>query len=324
MLRTIDEVIDKYPTIKFTGYSTWDEENPIKLPLNHAVINLKGQKFNHLTVLELFPFKSKDNRPLWIVECDCDAHTIFVTTGKSIRTGNTRSCGCAQVASVTARNLKHGLAYRNNKSRLYGIHCDMIRRCYNPNRKSYKTYGARGITVCDEWRGEDGFINFYNWAYANGYYDQPKGTPKAEMLSIERKNNDLGYSPDNCAWIPFGFQVNNRTVSIRFNIAGIMVPIGILAAHVGIDRGVLDNKHSLSKWRDDLIVHFAFMHNKAVRKGFKSDIDLVDEEGFRCMIPNYANLNPWSDNIVERKFAMIYLTEDDLEWLLRVKRDSNQ
>lgn len=160
MLRTIDEVIDKYPTIKFKGYSTWDEENPIKLSFNHAFINLKGQKFNHLTVLELFPFKSKDNRPLWIVECDCDAHTIFVVSGKSLRNGNTKSCGCAQVSSVVARNLKHGLAYRNNKSRLYGIHCDMIRRCYNQNRHRYERYGGRGITVCDEWMGENGFINF--------------------------------------------------------------------------------------------------------------------------------------------------------------------
>lgn len=67
-------------------------------------IDMSGQKFNHLTVLEQFPFNTNDKKSIWIVQCDCDSKTIFTTTGKNLRTGNTKSCGCAQVASVVKRN----------------------------------------------------------------------------------------------------------------------------------------------------------------------------------------------------------------------------
>ena len=91
----------------------------------------------------------------------------------------------------------------------------MIRRCYDSRRKNYDKYGGRGIYVCDEWlkpNGDpvQGYINFRNWAYANGYYDQPKDTPKTLMLSIDRIDNDGPYAPWNCRWVPFKEQSGNR------------------------------------------------------------------------------------------------------------------
>ena len=77
----------------------------------------------------------------------------------------------------------------------------MKNRCYNPNEDSYKYYGARGITVCDEWLGENGFINFYNWAITHGYRDD---------LTINRINNDGNYEPSNCNWATFKEQANNK------------------------------------------------------------------------------------------------------------------
>ena len=90
---------------------------------------------------------------------------------------------------------------RHNLSKhpLYRIWGDMKRRCYNKQCKSYKDYGLRGITVCNQWK-ED-FLKFYNWAIQNGYR---KG------LQIDRKNNNKGYEPENCRFTTSIENNNNR------------------------------------------------------------------------------------------------------------------
>lgn len=78
-----------------------------------------------------------------------------------------------------------------SKENLYHRHKDMLSRCYNPKCCNYKHYGARGITVCDEWRGKDGYENFRKWAIDNGY---------SIKLSLDRIDNDGNYEPSNCRW----------------------------------------------------------------------------------------------------------------------------
>ena len=83
----------------------------------------------------------------------------------------------------------------------------MKRRCLNPMRTRYADYGGRGITVCDEWCNS--FQAFYDWAMANGYDENaPKG-----QCTIDRIDNDKGYSPDNCRWVDMKTQRNNRSDS---------------------------------------------------------------------------------------------------------------
>lgn len=83
--------------------------------------------------------------------------------------------------------------------RLYRIFQGMKKRCYNKNTFSFKYYGARGITIYQEWLDDPD--KFCEWSINNGYYDQPQETEKSQILSIDRINPDKGYSPDNCQWI---------------------------------------------------------------------------------------------------------------------------
>lgn len=80
-------------------------------------------------------------------------------------------------------------------SRIYSIYFNMLDRCNNPNCHAYARYGGKGVSVADEWRGENGFINFYNWAIKHGYEDG---------LTIDRVDSDGDYSPENCQWLTRG------------------------------------------------------------------------------------------------------------------------
>jgi hypothetical protein len=91
-------------------------------------------------------------------------------------------------------NVKHGLVDHP----LYGVHNSIIKRCYNPNCKSFKNYGGRGILVCDEWRYN--FESFYLWATENGW--EPG-------LEVDRIHNDGNYSPENCRFVSRSVNTRN-------------------------------------------------------------------------------------------------------------------
>ena len=134
--------------------------------------------------------------------------------------------------------------------RLSKIHQHMLQRCYNPNDDHYKRYGARGITVCEEWRDtaivsigkarySRGNINFQMWAIENGYNDS---------LTIDRINNDKGYTSSNCRWVSMKVQSNNRCSNHLINYKNKKVTISQLSEETGISQNVLWKRLVRDKW----------------------------------------------------------------------------
>lgn len=150
--------------------------------------------------------KSDDGCVKWACVCECGTETVVQS--KCLRSGNTKSCGCGHMRNIVEighRNRAHGHAVGGKSSAEYRAWSGMRGRCYNKSSQHFKDYGARGITVCDEWRNS--FEAFY----------RDMG-PRPRGMTIERKNNDLGYSKANCIWATHTDQMRNRR-SVVMSIA---------------------------------------------------------------------------------------------------------
>lgn len=159
-----------------------------------------GKKFGKLTVLEECKEQNKHRQKVY--KCQCDCGNIAYVRGYKLRSGYTKSCGCL-------RHEKYALKHGKRHTRLYTIWLNMKDRCCNKNTPSYKNYGARCINVCDDWQHD--FMNFYNWAMDNNYQ---------EGLTIDRIDNDKGYSPDNCHWTTPKQQCNNKRNNVYLTYNG--------------------------------------------------------------------------------------------------------
>ena len=134
-------------------------------------------------------------------------------------------------------------------SRLNRIYRQMKQRCYNPRHISYKNYGAKGITICDEWKDAEkvplkdnasrGFLAFKSWALNNGYTDN---------LTIDRIDYTKGYCPNNCRWVTYKVQCNNTKRNHIITYKGETKTMAQWSEKLGIKYGVLAHRINTYGW----------------------------------------------------------------------------
>lgn len=164
--------------------------------------DLTGRRFGRLSVIGV---DDRGTRKTYFW-CECDCGTVKSIRGDGLLSGRIVSCGCKK-REQDRINLEANHKHKMSHTRPYEIWQGIKGRCYNKNDARYSRYGGRGITVCEEWR-ED-FSAFYKWALANGYRDD---------LTIDRIDNNKGYSPDNCRWADQETQSRNRASNVKIRI----------------------------------------------------------------------------------------------------------
>lgn len=168
-------------------------------------------------------------------ECVCDCGNKLIVKESLIREGAVKSCGCLKKEYAEKGNVVHGY----NKTRIQRIYNAMLRRCYSKKHIHYKNYGGRGITICDEWLGENGLKNFGEWALKSGYNDN---------LSIDRIDNNGNYCPKNCKWATPLEQQNNTRYNRILEYNGEKLTLSQAARKYNLDIHTLYNR--IKKWKD--------------------------------------------------------------------------
>lgn len=186
--------------------------------------DLTGKVSGRLTAIRKTEDVNSSGSVFWLCSCEC-GNEVKVSTS-SFNSGHTKSCGC-----ITKKHGRYGtpeyISWRETKA-----------RCFNKNRKSYEDYGAKGITMCDQWKCS--FSTFLN-----DMGEQPKD---GEIYTLDRKDPLGDYSPDNCRWATLTQQARNKSGLPSNNTSGVKgVRWDNKASTI---KGEEDKWYAVAYWRD--------------------------------------------------------------------------
>lgn len=179
-------------------------------------MDLTGEQYGQWTVIERAK-KATSGNYKWLCTCSC-GNKVEVD-GNSLRSGRSTKCR----KCVTPHNKTE---YSGDP--IQTIWSGMKQRCYDPKQSRYNSYGGRGIGIHEEWLNDP--TKFYRWAYDNGY---KKG------LSIDRVDNEKGYSPSNCRFIPLEKQSKNRRTNNHIKLNGETKTLSEWCRHYKINRSTV-------------------------------------------------------------------------------------
>lgn len=172
---------------------------------------------NRLTPIT-FSHRDKNGKQVWQFECECGNKVTLPLS--QVKSGNTKSCGCLRREMIIEKNTIHGFSQRRDESKTYMIWKRMKGRCSNKNVKEYKNYGGRGIEVCERWNDFAKFLEDMG--------ERPEG------MSIDRIDNNKGYSPDNCQWASRKTQNSNKRNNVLMTSHGITLTAKAWSEKLGI------------------------------------------------------------------------------------------
>ena len=212
--------------------------------------NLINKRFGRLLVLSKSEIRTKDNRTQW--NCVCSCGNKVLAENRTLTSGKKKSCGCLKLDS-SLKNIKgvSNKTHNMSRTRIYKIWNALVQRCKTKSNQRYSSYGGRGITVCQEWYK---FENFYR-DMKNSYKDN---------LTIDRIDNNKGYSKENCRWATNKQQSRNK----RDNFY------------------VTYNKEtkSLVEWCEELNLNYGTIHARL--KVYKWSVEKAFTEPYRWQKPH--------------------------------------
>lgn len=221
-----------------------DDLPPIVPITNRRIKDLAGQRFGRLAVFG-YVGKNKDGHSLWICHCDCGQQSVVVRT--SLISGLTNSCGCLYRETIGALTRTHGLTHTPE----YRIWAGIKTRCLNPHTPSYDNYGGRGITMCDRW------LNSFECFLAD------MGPRPNRKFTVERIDNDLGYSPDSCRWATYTEQANNKRGNHLLTFQGETLTI--------------------SQWAQKFDIPYSALASRVIKLGWTTEKALTTPYGMKTL-----------------------------------------
>ena len=185
-----------------------------------------GDKYGMLTLIEWSTSSRKS-----MFTCDCGNKIEAVPS--EVRTGRTVSCGCKR----KGKPLTHGHCINRERESLYDVWLGIKQRCKNPKNKSFDLYGGRGIGICKEW--DNSYDVFREWSVLNGH---------KTGLCIDRKDNNMGYYPNNCHWTTNKINCNNTRKNRSLTYNGETHTISEWAEITGITRSTISARINNYGW----------------------------------------------------------------------------